>query len=181
MKMKTVLLILAGLFLISNAEAATLYQWTDEKGGVHFTDDHTTIPPAYRDRVKSQTGDEGPRPATAPVSPPSPQKSGEDAVVFNPLSQNEGYWRDRVRPWKEKLGDAKENYETANKSYMEKSEQLSQRRFGSRTQIKMDIMELDRLNGERKKYEAQMNEAKEMLDKISKEAEEAKADPEWVK
>ena len=178
--MKTILVILAGLFLISDLGAATLYEWVDDRGGLHFTDDYATIPPACRNRVKSQTSEDRPQTATPAASQPSLQKSGEDASVFSPLSQNEGYWRDRVRPWKEKLADAKEDYENTNKSYMEKSGQLSQRRFGSRTQYKMDIMELEKLNGERKKYEAQMNEAKEMLSKISKEAEEAKADPEWV-
>ena len=31
------------------------------------------------------------------------------------------------------------------------------------------------------KYQAQMYEANKMLDEIAKEAEEVKADPEWVK
>jgi hypothetical protein len=34
---------------------------------------------------------------------------------------------------------------------------------------------------ERSKYEAQLREANDMLRKIAKDAEEAKADPEWVK
>ncbi len=33
----------------------------------------------------------------------------------------------------------------------------------------------------RMRYEAQVAEAEEMLKKISKEAEEAKADPEWLR
>ena len=114
------------------------------------------------------------------LNPPF-QKSGRGRPDVNPLSRDEAYWRDRARPWKERLAEAKEKYEDANKKYMEKSEQLSQRKFGSRTQYKMDIAQLDKLNGERKEYEARMNEAKEMLGKISKEAEEIKADPEWVK
>jgi hypothetical protein len=31
-----------------------------------------------------------------------------------------------------------------------------------------------------KNYEAQMNEAKEQLQKLSKEAQESKADPSWL-
>jgi hypothetical protein len=93
----------------------------------------------------------------------------------------EAYWRDRVRPWKEKLAEASVNYERVSKQYMERSDQLSQRRFGSRTQYKMDIIELDKLNEEKKRYEAQIKEANDMLNKISKEAEEARADPEWLK
>ncbi len=179
--MKTILLILAGLFLIPNLDAATLYRWVDDRGGLHFTDNYETIPAPYRDRAKSQTSEDEPKGATSSLPQPTLEKSGEITPDLNPLSQNETYWRDRARPWKEKLAETKEKYEDATKKYMEKSEQLSQRKFGSRTQYKMDIGQLDKLNGERKKYEAQMNEAKEMLGKISKEAEEAKADAEWVK
>jgi chorismate mutase len=63
---------------------------------------------------------------------------------------------------------------------MESADVLSQRRYGSRTQVKMNIIELDRLNMERMGYGAQIEEAKERLEKISKEAREAKADPEWL-
>jgi hypothetical protein len=179
--MKTILLILAGLFLIPNLNAATLYRWVDDRGGFHFTDNYETIPAAYRDRAKSQTSEDEPEKATSSLPQPSLRKSEENTASVNPLSQNETYWRDRARPWKEKVAEAKENYENATKKYMEKSEQLSQRKFASRTQYKMDIADLDKLNGERKKCEAQLNEAKEMLGKISREAEESNANPEWVK
>jgi len=41
--------------------------------------------------------------------------------------------------------------------------------------------EAEKYDQERKKYEAQISEAKEMLERLSKEAEEAKANPEWLK
>jgi len=72
-----------------------------------------------------------------------------------------------------------ENYEKVHKEFMESAEVLSQRRYGSRTQIKMNIIELDRLNMERMGYEAQIEEAREKLAKIYNEAEESGADPEW--
>ena len=61
--------------------------------------------------------------------------------------------------------------------------ELSTRRFGSwsRTQYKMNIIELDRLKEEMMKYADQIAEAKEALEKISKEAGEAKANPDWLK
>ena len=63
---------------------------------------------------------------------------------------------------------------------MEKSEELSEKRFGSPTQYKMNIIELDGLKEKMRDYEAQMNEAKEQLQKLSKEAQESKADPSWL-
>jgi hypothetical protein len=40
---------------------------------------------------------------------------------------------------------------------------------------------LEPLKGERAKYQAQVDEGKEMLKKLAKEAQDAKADPDWLK
>jgi len=176
--MKLILSIFMVLFLVSGINAATIYKWVDEKGVIHFTDEYENVPAAYRDQAKKETVEDSPKVATPP---PSRAPSRKEEVSAGPLGQNEAYWRDKVRPWKEKLAEAETKSENANAKYMEKSEQLSQRRFGSRTQYKMDIIELDRLNVERKKYGTEMNEANEMLKKISREAEEAGANPEWLK
>jgi hypothetical protein len=176
--MRVVFSILMMFFLVTGIEAATIYKWVDSKGVIHFTDEFENIPAAYRDQAKEETVEDSPQTAIVPPSGPLPGRGGE--ISTGPLGQNEAYWRDRVRPWKEKLAEAKTKYESANQKYQEKSEQLSQRRFGSRTQYKMDIIELDKLNVERKKYETEMNEASDMLNKISREAGEAGANAEWV-
>jgi hypothetical protein len=178
--MRFVLIILsASVIFVSGLDAATIYRWTDNKGIIHMTDEAEKVPPAYRDQAKKETFEDSPKSAVVPPSGLVPEKS--EVGSFSPLSQNEAYWRDRARPWNQKLAEAKTNYENVNQKYQEKSEQLSQKRFGSRTQYKMDIVELDKLNVERKKYETEMNEASDMLKKISREAEEARANPEWVK
>lgn len=48
-------------------------------------------------------------------------------------------------------------------------------------QLTSKTLQIRQLIEERSKYEAQMKEANEMLEKIKKEAEEAKADPVWIK
>ncbi len=65
--------------------------------------------------------------------------------------------------------------------FMEKAMELSRMRFGSRTQYKMKIIELDNAKEEMVKYADQIAEAKEALEKISKEAREEKANPDWLK
>jgi mRNA-degrading endonuclease HigB of HigAB toxin-antitoxin module len=85
-----------------------------------------------------------------------------------------------VRPWKEKLKEATEKYEAAEKKYTEKSDELSRRRFGSPTQYKMNIIELDKVREEKEKYQAKISEANAMLENLSKEAQESKADPAWL-
>jgi hypothetical protein len=174
--MRKFLILLFLLTFVLSANAATIYKWVDERGVVHLTDDYNQVPASYRDRVREETIKDSPQ-VKIPSSPVmAPQKDEGSAFGLG-----EAYWRDRVRPWKEKLAEASVNYERVSKQYMERSDQLSQRRFGSRTQYKMDIIELDKLNEEKKRYEAQIKEANDMLNKISKEAEEARADPEWLK
>jgi hypothetical protein len=73
------------------------------------------------------------------------------------------------------------SYENAEKKFMEKSEDLSKRRYGNRHTIKAKIIELDRANKEALKYRAQIAENDEVLERISKDAEESKADPDWLK
>jgi len=166
------------LIFISPAYAATTYKWIDEKGVVGFTDDFSIIPPAYRDQVSAEVMEETPSAGIAASPQATPQKIEEGKTGIYGL--DETYWRERVRPWKDQLQEATENYERVHKTFMESADVLSQRRYGSRTQVKMNIIELDRLNMERMGYGAQIEEAKERLEKISKEAREAKADPEWL-
>jgi hypothetical protein len=179
--MKLIFLIFLVFFIASPLQAAKIYKWVDKEGVVNFTDDLGKVPPSYRDRVEVEERkdvQEGP-------TPPPPQavtrESGEEETKTDIYGRDEAWWRDKVRPWKGQLKEATANYQSAQKEYMEKSEELSRRRFGSPTQYKMNIIELDRINEERKKYEAQIAEANEMLKKLSKEAEESKADPAWLK
>ena len=87
-----------------------------------------------------------------------------------------------MREWKEQLQEATENYERVREEYIKQAGGL-EASFGkmSLTQYQMLSSKLKVLNEEMAKYQAQMDEAKGMLDKIAKEAEEANADPEWVK
>ena len=83
-------------------------------------------------------------------------------------------------PWKKQLKEATENYESTNRRMNERLEDQSGKLL-SPTQWNMNRVENRQLVEERAKYEAQMKEANEMLAKIAKEAEEAKADPQWLK
>jgi Domain of unknown function (DUF4124) len=47
---------------------AEIFKWVDRDGQVHFTDDYSLVPPAYRDRVQS-------RPSTPPSEAPPPPAS----------------------------------------------------------------------------------------------------------
>src|SRR4030042_6881723 len=177
--MRWVLLIPVMVFLLitSTLEAHTFYKWEDEKGTANYTDDYNSIPPAHRERVEIEwVHEEGSAP---PIQKMSPQK--EEEARRDIYGQGEAYWRGKVRPWKEFLKTAEANYEKAHGKFMEKAMELSGRRFGSRTQYKMNIVELDALRDEMVKYADQIGDANEALEKISKEASDAKANPDWLK
>ena len=174
-----VALLIVTIFLVSTLQAHTFYKWVDEKGTVNYTDDYNTIPPAHRGRVQIEwVHEEGPYPPIQKMTPQNREEARTDIY-----GQNEAYWRGKVRPWKEFLKAAETNYERAHEKFMGKAMEFSRGRFGtwSRTQYKMNIIELDKLKEEMIKYADQIGEAKEALEKISKEAREAKANPDWLK
>lgn len=174
---KILLFLLSLLVLTSFASAATIYKWVDKEGVVNFTDDYSKVPPEYRDQVQKEVTEDLPRvESQAPAR--APEKAEEPRTDIYGLG--ESYWRDRARRWNEQLKEATANYESVNKKIIERSETLS-RKYWSPTQYKMNMVELERLKEERWKYQGQINEANEMLKKLSKEAEEAKANPDWLK
>ena len=161
---------------------AEFYKWIDEKGTIHFTDDYSKVPPSYRDQIEIEKDiqeEKIPLP-TQEITP----RSKEEETRRDIYGRDEAMWREKVRPWKEQFQEAIANFKNAHENFMEKIERLCQRRYGGRSTrswYKFKIIELDRLRIERAKYEAQIVEANEMLKKLEKEAEESKADPDWLK
>jgi len=178
--MKNISILLILLAFAVSAYSATIYKWVDKEGVVNFTDDLSNVPPSYRNQVEKEERKD----VKEEVIPRPPQAATRGSEQEEPKTdtygRDETWWRDKVRPWKERLKEATENYETAQQKYAAKSDELSRKKFGSPTQYKMNISELDNLKEERDKYSAQVSEAKAMLEKLSKEAHESKADPAWL-
>jgi hypothetical protein len=177
-KMKKVLIFLILLAFSSPAYAVTAYKWVDKEGVVNFTDDYSNVPSEYSAQISTEVMEETPS-MGVPTSPQAASPKIEEAKT-DIYGLGETYWKEKIRPWKERLNEAEANYEEARKNFMGSAEELSQKRYGSPTQYKTNIMQLDGLRTEMMKYEAQMTEAKEMLEKLTKQAEEAKADPTWL-
>jgi uncharacterized coiled-coil DUF342 family protein len=158
----------------------TIYQWVDKNGTLNFSDDLEKVPPAYRNQIKIKSS--GKTPQIEPPAPPAaPTAAPQEAEKVDNYGSDENYWRDRAAPLEKQKDEASGNYELKNNEIKEESDKLIQRKFGSRQQYKSTILELDRLNQEKGAYESQLKEAKQMLEKISKEAEESEADPNWLK
>ena len=157
-----------GFLVIPFLVHAEVYKWIDDRGTIHFTDDYSNIPSSDRERLKVEIRKDireeetlsGPQKII-----PGVKEERSKAVI----SREEEVWREeKMRSSMKKLEEATANYESAQKRYLEKSEELSRRKFGSPTMYKFDIIQLDALNQERMKYKAQMEEADEKLRKLSK-------------
>jgi hypothetical protein len=165
------------LVLLPPVHAGTLYKWVDKNGVVNFTDDLEKVPPQYRNQVEREV-EKDTSSAKSPTSVQSPSQSGIEVRERRKdiYGRDETWWREKARVWNEQLEDATAKLETVNNKIIEKSETIS-RKYWSPTQYKMNMVELEKLREERSKYQAQVDEAKEML----KEAEDTKADPKWIK
>lgn len=177
---KTFIFLIVALF-VSTGYASPVYKWVDKSGAVSFTDDYGNIPQEYRNQFQTEqledyTSAQPPAPPAA-TSTPSEKMEGPKKDIYG---MGPDYWKDKVRPWEEKLKEAQDNIQAVDAKIRERINALSGR-FLSHTQYNMNSIELQALRAEGAKYEAQENEAEERLQKIKKEAEEAKADPSWLK
>jgi hypothetical protein len=115
---------------------------------------------------------------TTAIQKVTPSKGEEIKTDIYGIGEN--WWRDRVRPWKENLKELNAGYGNEKGKFMGKATELSKRRYGNRHTIKASIIELDQSNKEVSKYKAQIAENEEMLKRISKDAEESRANPDWL-
>ncbi len=145
---------------------AEVYKWIDGNGTIHFTDDYGNIPSSYPERARVEIRKDIREETPSEQQEIIPGVKEEQFISF--VEGDEAWRQEKIRSWTERLDEATANYEIAEKKFLEKSEELSRRRFGSPTQYKFDIIKLDALNQERMKYRAQMEEADEMLRNFSK-------------
>jgi hypothetical protein len=156
-----------GFLMIPLLTQAEVYKWIDKKGTIHFTDDESRIPSSREERLKVEIRRD------VRVEEPlfEPQKTileGEEENASRDSYKQEEERAESGRPWVEKLEEATASFESAQRRFVERVEELSRRRYGSPTMYKFDIIKLNLLNQERMKYKAQMEEADEMVRKFSR-------------
>lgn len=160
-----------------------LYRWVDEKGGVHFTDDFTKVPEKYRDQVQTK------KPSKEPIPPPpipsemgAPRESESPPVAKDLLGRGEEWWQAKAKEWNDKLKEAQKNYETAYSAWKAKERELEESKFKPDSLKRRMKAEIKALEEKTKEWERQVEEAKTMLEKVlPKQAEDYKADPNWLK
>ena len=156
-----------------------VYQWVDEKGTVHFTDDPGQIPERYQDQViKKKT----PLEPVAPSSGRRPKEPKPDAEPKDLLGRGEDWWRDKATEWNQKLKNAKKNFETAQAALKAKEKELEQSIYKPDSFKRRLQAEIKGLEENANSWKRQVDEAKNMLERtLPKQAEEYRADPSWLK
>jgi len=178
---RTMLFILVGIITLPLiAGGQEIYQWVDEKGTVHFTDDFSQIPEKYQDQVKKKKTPEEPTPSIRPPqgnAPPEPSVEKTDI-----LGRGAGWWRDKAKEWRQKQIKAQKDYAAAQTALKAKEKELEQSIYkpdSFKRRLQAEIKVLEEKANEQKN---QVDEAKNMLEKVlPRQAEEYRADPNWVR
>jgi hypothetical protein len=177
MRVIYLIFIISAILIASIVHAHIIYKWVDKDGIENYTDDYSKIPISYRDRVNIlYIHEEAVSPPVQKIAPQKREDSGKDIY-----GRDERWWREKARLLKERLKEAEERYEKAHEKFMQKAMELGRRRFGSPTQYKSIIKELDSFKEEIIKYQAQIALVHDEWSKLYKEAEESKANPDWLK
>jgi hypothetical protein len=158
---RIILLLFLTFILVPPVQAFKAYTWVDERNVVNFTDELKNVPPEHRDRA-GILSEEDLRQLIIVHVP------GRFLQCCDPEKEirEEASIGDQERLWKERLKEAEINFERAHQEFMRKAAELSQLRFGSRHQYKTKILELDSTNEAMERYEAQIAEAKERLERL---------------
>jgi hypothetical protein len=116
------------------------------------------------------------------LTPRQASSSDIRKIERDTYGRDEIWWRQKLFEVRGKLEDAVQNYEKSYEEYCKNIEKLGPSRFGglSLTQYQMTSLRLNSLNDQMTKYQDQIAEVKEILEKLVKEAKETKADPAWL-
>jgi len=169
------LMVLAPFVLAPAGEAAT-YEWTDDAGVVHFTDDQGNIPQKYLKKVKElNTGsdeDVKTRAAPAPQSSP-PEASSPEGGAKLYGGNDERYWRSRFASLR---GEIK-SLEDSLPSMKDELAKLSRKRvvYGRAR----DRIAHEKLFQEIGRTEDRINVLQEELKTLDNAASQADVPPEW--
>jgi hypothetical protein len=187
MKRTMVFILVAMITLPFVAGGQETYQWVDEKGTVHFTDDFGQIPEKYQDQVKERKTPKEPAAAASSPSPsirpPQGKAPPEPSVEKKDiLGRGEDWWRDKAMEWKQKLIKAQKDYAVAETALKAKENELEDAKFKPKSLQRKLQDEIKVLEEKANAQKNQVDEAKNMLEKVlPKQAEEHRADPSWVK
>lgn len=174
--MKAAFLIMAILFLASTARPSEVWQWVDEQGVVHFTDNPDSVPKKYREQIdhRELPGEREESSGTAG------EAKGVTEEPRDRYGRGEEYWVKRANEVKEQLNRAQKDYERVRLEYNDLVAQYNATR--SRAKRRQYQKELESLQDQLNRRGEEIDRTKEVLEKtLPAEAEREGAPVEWVK
>ncbi len=109
MRLLLLLLLTGIIFPFVQAEAA-VYEWLDDQGVTHFTDDPDRVPAKFLKRVKTRDSisrESSRQPETEAVSKPLPAPSLTTVTEYG--GHNEGWWRSNFTNLRSEIAALKES------------------------------------------------------------------------
>jgi hypothetical protein len=169
--------------------AGEVYQWVDNQGITHFTDNPATVPEDYRGEMQIREIDENfvtESPGETEVE--QYQALDEEGILEEEgilveddlLEKDEEWWRNLAEKWRNRVQTAYENYEGVRLQYNDMATEFN----ASQDREKRDKLktELDRLQVEMKEFMADLEQAKKMRDEVLPSmAKRADKPLEWVR
>jgi hypothetical protein len=167
------------LFIIlrSAVSSGEIFKWVDDSGGIHYTDDYTSIPEKFRLKIIKLEEERSPETIKGEEGAQPKKKENEPK---DRMGRGEEYWRGRVEEIKKKMRTLQDRDQTLKIQYNE----LTTRYNDSKSSVERGSLRIER---ERVKSEIDQNrslldEARMLLEKkIPEEADFYKAKPEWVR
>ncbi len=163
------LLLLACLTIVAATANAEIYQWTDKKGGINFTDNPNNIPPAYRNKAKEIDV----APSIDVKTPPQAIQAPVDSSPGDYGGHDEKWWRSSFRAIHEEISSI-ENRLPDKKQRLEEL-----RRKRTLFQKPSDRVAYYNLMDEIKADEQRIAELRKKLDDLDLEASRAGVPLEW--
>jgi chromosome segregation ATPase len=190
MKLHTIILILLSLLIAAGPTVAQtsasqedrekiqhyLYEWTDDKGTVHVSDDLGDVPQKYRQQVRKRLEPPG-KEETGRQEQVTPQPAPESDEETDQEARKEE-WQQRIGDWKERLADAEKRYKA-----LEDERSVINMRWGTTANAlpayRTRAIELEE---EMTRVQKEIDEARNMINVvIPDEARKAGVPPGWLR
>jgi hypothetical protein len=154
-----------------------LYEWHDDKGVVHITDELGKVPPKYRDQARqvevpkkdeAVKGRQGPQTQSGPGHPES--QGGEEA--------GKAEWQRRMKDARQRLADAERRYWALDQKRREALEKGGGPASGRRE----GLVEAERIEQEMRRAQREIDDARNRIEVVlPEEARKAGVPPGWLR
>ncbi len=152
-----------------------LYQWTDDKGVAHITDELGKVPKKYRDKALQ---------LESPAEGGAAQGRTERAAPSDYTREEQreaaqkAYWQQRMKEAKQRLADAEQRY----RELEQKRNDLLGRWGGVASGRLQEREEAERIRQEMQQVQHEIDEARNQVEVvIPDEARKAGAEPGWLR